>query len=389
MRTSLLLSSLLLLTACDAALIELRGADAGPLPTADAGLPMGDAGSAEDDLEARYTSEGQPLLDSRCVACHEADRTGPAFLEAPAYETLFAYPSLVDLDDPAGSRLLTKGAHAGPAWTATEAATVRAWLEAEAAVREPTDPSEPEDARETDPFAPTEGLNVVDLSVVGAGMDGAQMTFVASRTAAGLYLSEVRVYAGAGGVRLVHPVLVVWEEGTPEPDPVDRFSELELRVAPYGSETFGGGNVSLVGFPEEGELSFLFDEVGGWGGEGDPGDPTDPGDPGEPDGCRAVSAFTENARPQLQAFCTGCHGGGNETATAALDMTQVDDGDATAQRAACGQILGVVDPADPTMSSLFRAPDRGSDLDGHPFKFPTSDQLDGYHGALGRWLEME
>lgn len=396
--TPTLLLTLPALVGCDAATVQTRldpFADAG-MPTADDAAMVDDAGPV--DPEMLFESTVAPLLENRCAACHDADRTGPAFLADPVYDTLLEYPALVDLEDPGSSRLLTKGAHAGPAWPVTEADAVRGWVEAEAAssADTPEDPTALVEDGATEPVAIVEGLNVIDLEEAASGIAGARLTFVATRTGAGVFLAELRVYAGATGIRLRRPVLVTVEEGVSEPDPVDRFAGIELQLDAFESALLGTGSVSLVGFPEGGQLAFVFDRIGSNADPTDPTDPmvpTDPTDPMDPtpaDGCRAVAAFTAEAQPQLSAFCSSCHAGGNATATAALDMTGVrDSGNATAQADACGQLLGAIDPMNPSESSVWRAPDRGSDLTGHDFKFPTATQLEDFRGALGRWLAME
>ncbi|MBX3246624.1 MAG: hypothetical protein KF901_05520 [Myxococcales bacterium] len=380
------LVALALLGGCNAATLEMQ-----PGSTYDAGLVTGDAAPEEEEVDpaAIYRSTIEPLLDNRCGACHDADRTGPAFLASPSYETLFGYPAIIDLRDPTSSRLLTKGAHAGPAWPASEAERVREWIRMEAA-RRMGGGDEEEDVADgaTEPRDIVPGLNVVELSEAAPELEGARLTFVATRTAAGVFLAELKVYAGEGGVRLRHPVLVTYRGGLPEPDPVDRFNGIEVSVGAYESAPIGSGSVSLVAFPDDAQLGFLFGSIGRSGGGGDPEDPEDPEVP--VDGCRAVAAFTAQAQPQLSAFCASCHSGGNATATSALDMTGVGNaGNADAQRRACGQVLGVINPANPSASSVWRAPDRSSDLTGHDFKFPTTTQLDDFRAALSRWLSME
>lgn len=375
------------LLGCNAATLEMQ-----PGETYDAGIMVSDAApDAEADVDpaAVYAATIAPLLENRCGACHEADRTGPAFLASPSYETLLGYPALVDLRDPAASRLLTKGAHAGPAWPASEAELVRDWIRMEAARTDPGEDEEDVADGATDARDIVPGLNVIELIEAAPELEGARLTFVATRTAAGVFLAELKVYAGEAGVRLRHPVLVTYRDGLPEPDPVDRFNGIEVSVGAFESAPIGSGSVSLVAFPDDAQLGFVFGSIGRNGGGGD--DPEDPEDPMAPtDGCRAVGAFTAEARPQLSAFCSSCHAGGNATATSALDMTGVGSAeDAAAQRRACGQVLGVINPADPTASSVWRAPDRASDLTGHDFKFPTTTQLDDFRAALSRWLSME
>src|SRR5262245_52822343 len=90
------------------------------------------------DPRARFVAEVWPAL-SNCRACHEK-QPGMDFL-APgeptlAYDTVFAYqPTIVDIETPASSLLLTMGRHTGPALTPYGAEAVRGWLEDERAAR--------------------------------------------------------------------------------------------------------------------------------------------------------------------------------------------------------------------------------------------------------------
>ncbi len=217
-----------------------------PVDLGDAATPMPDAEMAAEPALEFFDREVLPLLDGQCSACHGAGRTAPAFLapDPDVYTTVTSWPALVRRSDPGSSRILTKGAHAGPAWNSTQAATIQEWLRLE------SEQSDAEDVVEhrTDSVAPVAGINVLDLGAMG--LPGTAITFIAETTAAGLYVSNLLVSAGPMGARLVHPVVVTWRAGSAIADPVDRFAGLEVDVAPSSSAPVGGGSLSLVDFVE-------------------------------------------------------------------------------------------------------------------------------------------
>ena len=90
----------------------------------------------------------KPLLID-CVSCHvgtEHSATnmflGPDGLDS-AYDALVKDRSVNGGFDPAAARLLLKGQHEGPPWTAAQSETIATWLRAELAVRGPLPPDSP------------------------------------------------------------------------------------------------------------------------------------------------------------------------------------------------------------------------------------------------------
>jgi hypothetical protein len=352
---------------------------------------MMDAGSVDPGVAARafFDSDVAPKLEMRCLACHGADRTGPAFLTGDVHETLLSWPALVELDDVDSSRILTKGLHEGPAWEPAEAAAVRTWIEMEAAARA-DDPEDPEDPRVYSTAAvPPDGFVVLELDEMG--IPGAALTFIGERTAAGIVLSDVQVSAGRTGARLEHPVVVTWQDGhEPEPDAVDRFAGIELRVSPFESQPLAD-RIILVGFPTTGgRVSFLFDDAGPFGepSGGDGGMAGGDGGTGLPGGCMNVMGFTENAQPPLSMTCFTCHGGSNPTARMAVDLSMLRDLSMESQTHSCNEILARVDRDALSRSPLFLAPDPASGVM-HPFKFMLPGQIDAFRSSVLLWLATE
>jgi hypothetical protein len=381
-RTLTQLSVIALLVAasagCRSGMISVRAMGDGgtPPPTTDASTGP----SAADVFETRV----EPMLGARCGACHGADRTGPDFLRPnpDVRTTILSYPAIVDLDSPDSSRLLTKGEHSGPALSGGEQDIVRDWIELEAAEGTMVDPMEREIA--TTPVALHEGFNALPLDVLG--LPGTTLHFVAARVGDGMFLDSVTIAAGPTGARLEHPVFVSWIEGAPIADPVDRFAGVEIAVDPNTSRPFDTGTVVLTTFPEDALLSVHFDAADPLVG----GMPTDEdgGMPMPVDGCTQLEAFRSMAAPQLTARCTSCHGGGNASATASMDMTRVGAADDATLLLGCNQVLGRISPTSPTTSGLFTQPDPATGGD-HDFKFGTAGELSSFQAAILGWFEME
>src|SRR6185312_5579440 len=83
-----------------------------------------------------WTKQAYPHLSQQCVGCHSGSETDIAFLAggtaAAVHDSLMTFNvQVVNLDAPESSRLLTKGAHAGPALTAVESADILEWIQKE------------------------------------------------------------------------------------------------------------------------------------------------------------------------------------------------------------------------------------------------------------------
>lgn len=335
-----------------------------------------DAGDPADEAAARarqaFDANVEPLLNGFCAGCHAAPGA-LGFLAPDMYESLKSWPTLIDVAKPTQSRLLTKGAHDGPAWTAEQRPALIDWLTLEAAAAGVEVEEEPETAA----FAPVIGINTVDLGQIG--LPGSSVTFRLEKLTVGLYISELMVTAGTGGAHLVHPLFVTWEEGVATPDPVDRFAGLDLNVDETEQAMIGGGTLVLVDVAQDAQLSIHFVTA----------EPANGGPIVPPGGCKDVAAFTASAQPTLAANCASCHAGGNAAATGATDMTRLGDLTPEGQAAACGQILSRVTLADPINSGIFLAPDPNSGA-GHPFKFGGNvTTFNGFRDALLVWINAE
>jgi hypothetical protein len=103
----------------------------GPGSTPDGPAPI--LPPAGGDARAEFDSTVRPLLVAECGSCHaDAVTIGPDFLLGEPYDSIMGWiPTLVVPGDPGSSRLVTYGAHAGPALSATALAAAEAWITAE------------------------------------------------------------------------------------------------------------------------------------------------------------------------------------------------------------------------------------------------------------------
>jgi hypothetical protein len=260
----------LLSLGCEAATVT--GPGWGELPEGPVDTPPPVVG--ETDPEEFFLTAVLPLLDARCNSCHTNIVTGPVFIDlADPYRSLLN-SGVVTVGAPGASSLITKGAHAGPAWRAEEARILSDWIALEGGGRPgarpgdggPVDPGEGdgEDPSpdpvvgdfETYPRAITDGNNTIDLDDVE--LPGASLRFFAQRVALGLHISSVTLHAGDEAAVITHPTFITHEPGGASlPDPEDRFSTVEL-VVPANGAALLADNVLFVDFPLDGELSVSF-----------------------------------------------------------------------------------------------------------------------------------
>jgi hypothetical protein len=370
----LLLSlALLLASGCKSGLISVRDGDAG----------VGDGSGPS--AQAFFEDRVEGMLDDRCGGCHGAGRSAPDFLrpDPDVRTTLLGYPALLDLASPGDSRLVTKGEHTGPALSASQESDVVRWIALEAAEGTMVTPTERELA--TAPVEVREGFNNLPLDALG--MPASSIIFVATRVGDGVFLDGVQIATGPMGARLDHPVFVTWIEGAPHPDPVDRFAGLTLTVEPNSTASFDTGTVILTDLPEGALLSVHFTAAGPMTTPVVPGTDAGVGGPA-PSGCTELDAFRENAVGPLTTFCLRCHGGGNASATASIDMSDVDATGDAALRNGCNQILGRISPDMPSASGLFTQPDPSS-TSGHDFRFGTTGELENFRSSILAWFSAE
>ncbi len=348
---------------------------------ADAGAAPGDGG---DEAHARFISDVKPILDANCAGCHNQEgAAGPAFLKPIMYDTLTATPGMVTAT-PSESLLVTKGKHEGPAFTTGQAAIVLQWLTVEAAKLPPDMGS----SVTTQPMPLKMGANKVDLGALAPGLTGDSLTFDLSLIGSTLELSNITVDAsGAHGVHVAHPLFIVVSGGKQEPDPVDSFASLDLKVAQGNMTALGPGTLFLDGVGALDQLAIAFHTLEAYNADGSG---LDGGvDNGGGGGCKAVPAFTADTQPTLAQRCVGCHGGSNTLATNAVDMTRVGDLSGGGQATACAQVKTKVNTATPSASGIFAVTDPKGNAN-HPFKFNgDSTAWNAFVQAATQWINSE
>ena len=221
------------------------------------------------------------------------------------------------------------------------------------------------------------------LDPLGDDFVGMAVTFQAEAlTDTSLALSNIEVHPTSSlGVSLSHPLFTVYPEGSVEgqPDPVDSFSNVSVAAEAGTSIPLGPGSAILTHWQEGGKLSINFAEIdllelSGQGGA-------------DPDGgaCGDIDAFVDNASPSFSANCAGCHGGGNQAATNAVDMTMLANDPA----AACEQIANRINRDDPPASQIFIVTDPAGNAS-HPFKFGGDPNAhDNFVSAVTVWITAQ
>lgn len=359
------------------------------LPLDDAGVTDagvdGDVDAAGPTIEEEFARDVAPILggpdgqSGACGACHVAGKTGPAFMEPnpTMLDTILSIPGLIG-DAPETSRLYTKGAHAGPAFTSQDAPVVAAWILKYNAVKPKAGDDAGVSRPSIKPAAPNvDGttVNTLELSELDPAFAGHQVTFVAKMVGSTLQLSQVKIKTagGAMGLHVVHPLFVRWDDKyNPFPDPADSFQTLDTTVPAGEEQTVGAGYVFLPDFGANNRINVVFTiaelkQV--TGGEGGPVVRT----------CKntqTIQNFAANVRPQLAGQCYNCHGNG----TAGLTMNA-----GLADAALCNNVILTVDFANPAQSRLLSKPNPGVQ-DGHPVKH---NNYGAFSTAVNNWINLE
>lgn len=325
----------------------------------------------------------EPGLNMKCGGlCHVEGTTGnaPTFLKLPTYATVKAYPGFVT-DDVFASKLLTKPNHLGVSLVDDSNKDLRekvtAWLNQEAlALKEAILPS-------TDPITIVNGVNTVDISKGGTGVDGAKITFNATITTLSTdtiieFTNLNLVTPTATGVHVVHPyftMLPSTDGGAPKRDASDHFSNLDQTTAAASTAPLGDGTLYIYHWVMGAQLKIEFTKLG-------TGTTKDGGTTSG--GCKQVASFVTNAIPALQNdTCLNCHQGQNGGATGALDLSKVG----TDNAAACAQALTKVNLTNKPMSPLLLAP-----LMGDPFPHGGGKIVaagSAYETMMTTWINAE
>jgi hypothetical protein len=180
--------------------MALLGACVGGIDTP----PIGGEPPTSQEARKMFDQVVVPLLQTKCQSCHVGPTEsatnmflGPDGLSS-FYPTLIADRAVNGGFNPEAATLLLKGAHDGPAWTASEADKIAKWLSAELAARGPELPPD------TDPTAPNNRSARGASMAFVACMKEADYTQLAAYQIANMNTDRGRCYSchspgGAGG----------------------------------------------------------------------------------------------------------------------------------------------------------------------------------------------
>jgi hypothetical protein len=357
----------------------------------------GDGGVVIEDprkelAKANFDVNVRPFLTNTCAACHASGLAAyPQFLAGPdLYVTLMNATGLVIPGDPAASRLYIYGqstAHSGTKLTPDQATAIHDWIALEPSPDLP-DAGIGQNSN-TQLMTPNAGANTVDLAMLNPTLPGATMTFTYTPLTGGMYFTQLTVKAGtAMGVHIYHPLFVFYPTADdPHPDPVDSFYNLDVNIDPGATVMLGGGTVVLANVPSGSQLSIRFEKLEKEGAAIDGG--TLAG------GCKDVTTFTASAQPVLAnnvdasaQACFSCHGGSNAGATSAFDLRMLKTMTPAGQLAACNQVKGKINLANPTSSILFQRP-KPPQMTGHPFTFADTTTYNDFANPILVWVTKE
>lgn len=360
---------------------------------------LGNLTPEQQAARAAWLGEAQPVLAQNCVSCHNGSRVGIGFLEgaeplAQRDDLLAHDPVVVNLTAAQSSRLLTKGLHEGPAFTAAQASSVLQWVQKEVDAAGSTGEGGP--SLETAPFTVfpcTEGAPGTancpfnDVTLDEVGVVGAKIRFTVQSLGSGLYFSNLKLIPGADGAYIEHPLFVSKPvDGDAKPDTIDRFFNVKMNLQQAATEEeqqIAGGTAAFVGFLASDPISIYFKKA-------DKFQP-DEGGMQTQSGCKKLEEF-KAVRANFSApvggaaqACTGCHAGSNAGATGAMGIQNIGSADDAVVQNVCNQVLIRTNLTTPDQSGIFLAP---SPTSTHPFRF-TQAQLDTFKANVNVWVMAE
>jgi hypothetical protein len=356
---------------------------------------------------------------STCTTCHGGTMPTVAFLAGTAdldiRTTILGFtPGVVNTDAPQSSRVLTKGAHAGPALDAVAASNILEWIQAEQAAAGASTGGGTTTLT-TAPFTPiyctggTSGSATCPfnhVSLVDAGMSaspavdltGAEISFIVQPLSNDMYITDLTLKGGTNGVYLEHPLVVyVPQTGDVVPDTIDRFFAVKMNLMANATGPIGAGTAAFSGFTPvaAAQLQITFKVL-------DVYRPMSGGGTTNAGGCKVLTGtngFYTSVTSVMAATlggennrCSNCHMGQNANATSAVDMTGITSTDTSAGgplNLACNQVLAAMNLLDIPNSGLILAPEAGQDA-AHPFKFANqATNFANFKNALSAWAGAE
>ena len=228
-----------------------------------------------------WVVSAQPVFSMNCASCHGGSMPAVAWLEGgddvnAQKEDFLTYMttvmgSLVDFNSPQSSLIIKKGAHDGPALTASQASGIIDWITKErdatpsmSAFPVMTAPQPMMPCTAGAPGGPDCPYNEIALDAAGAA--GAKVQFTASNLSGQLYMANIKVIPGPMGAYVEHPLFVsVPATGEPKVDPLDRYAAVKLNIAagaPVAMQQLGTGTASFPMFNPLDPIAFYAKAVG-------------------------------------------------------------------------------------------------------------------------------
>jgi hypothetical protein len=277
------------------------------------------------------------------------------------YTVAKAYPGIVPItNEPRDSKLLTQVEHDGPALVSQPDLFegVRKWVAAEVA----NSSGHPV----TEAFYLKDGANSVSLAGLAAGAEGSSLTFNAQNLDGTVFISDMKVTAGAKGLRMKNATFVILPASGPTRiDSVSGFGG-ELLVKAGETLPFYTGESILQKWNALNRLKIVFDQFSTSDAIADASVP----------GCKALDLFVANAVPALKLdlggqTCFSCHGAVNpepgslqDVAVLTLDLRELDTNPASA----CAQALTHVNLTDKPNSNIIKSATGGPNMT-HPSRY--------------------
>lgn len=240
----------------------------------DTGISTEGLSPAEQVAQDAWVKRALPALKlGTCDTCHAGQRPdAPPYLmganDIDIRKTIVVFtPSVVSLGSPKTSPIILRGAHTGPALSASGISDVLYWIQYEQLAKGPGTPIE------TVPAVPAACVNgptdmagclktTIDLSANGS--PGSTFTFFAQPLGPDLYLQAITVTAGASGLTMVHPYFKTKPAGATDAkaDTNDTFYNVALSLAAGATATLGmSGKATMTGFSGADPLSIQFDAL--------------------------------------------------------------------------------------------------------------------------------
>ncbi|MDB4957304.1 MAG: hypothetical protein JWO36_4873 [Myxococcales bacterium] len=366
--------------------------------------------------QQKWLDKALPILKPNCGQCHAGSQPDIAFIagatDLASRDTLLGFdPQIVNTDAPGSSRLMTKGAHAGPALLASQAADLLEWVQAEKdAVAGMGSGSSGGPVLETTSFRPqlctcvpvnpgdcVPGMavdcpiNHVDLSPLG--LTGATIDFVAMPLGStDLYVNHLAVQASTDGAYIEHPLFVSWPStpgALPIPDGIDRFFSVKLNLMATTQSAIGAGTAAFVGFAPNNKMTIHFKVLDKYKLDTGSGSGSGSGS-GTVGGCKKLTEFKANAKSQLSAACGSCHTGtSNPNAHSAMNLDGVNAADDATLQLACNQARIQINFTDTATSGFYIAPNPAQ-ATAHPFKFGGNQaNFNAFKAAVDVWVQAE